>query len=233
MLSFNRRIKDNLVMRYARLAALLSIVLPITPAEIRIAPGVILVADKQLDDPNFQKTVIAVVDSSDEGTLGLILNRRTELPIKEVLEKWKQASRVKDPIFRGGPVGRSGMFALIRTKTPPEGAKRVISDIHLVTDRDGLEAHVTEGPARVRVYAGYTGWAPEQLESEISEGGWHLLPANPKLLFDEDPDTLWLRLSRHTEMQIAAYKTNLYPTPWTVIKCLGSPCSSFARMPAM
>jgi len=190
-------------MRFARLAVLITLALPLTSAPIRIAPGVILVADKQLDDPNFQKTVVVIADSTEEGVVGLILNRRSEMPLKDVLEKWKEASRVKDPIFVGGPVGRSGMFALIRVKTPPEGAKRVVSDIHLVTDREGLVPHLAEGPARVRVYAGYTGWAPDQLESEIAEGGWHVLPANPKLVFDEDPDSLWVRLSHNVEMQVA------------------------------
>ena len=221
-------------MRCARLTAFILIALPATPAGVRLASGVILVADKRLDDPNFKKTVVVVADHSEEGSLGLVLNRRSELPLNQVLEKWKEATRVKDPVFIGGPVGRTGMFALIRTKTAPEGAKRVTGDIHLVTDREALAPHLSDGPARVRVYAGYTGWAPEQLESEISEGGWHVLAANPKLLFDEDPDTLWLRLSHNIEMEVAAnYWTNLYPTPWTVIKCLGSPCSSFARIPAM
>jgi len=203
-LSFTSQFEDNFGMRFARLAVLIALALPLTSAPVRIAPGVILVADKQLDDPNFQKTVVVIADSTEEGVLGLILNRRSEMPLKDVLEKWKEASRVKDPIFVGGPVGRSGMFALIRVKTPPEGAKRVISDIHLVTDREGLVPHLAEGPARVRVYAGYTGWAPDQLESEIAEGGWHVLPANPKLVFDEDPDSLWVRLSHNVEMQVAS-----------------------------
>ena len=220
-------------MKPARLCTLILAALQLPAAE-RLAPGVLLVADKKLGDPNFSKTVVAIVDHSEDGTLGLVLNRRTEMPLSQVLEKWKEVARVKDPIFMGGPVGRSGMFALIRSKTPPDGAKRVVGDIHLVTDRAGLAQHVSEGPTRVRVYAGYTGWAPDQLASEMSEGAWHVLPANPRLIFDDDPETLWLRLSHAADMQLArTYNTNLYPTPWTVIKCLGSPCSSFARIPAM
>ena len=199
----------------------------------RIAPGVLLVADKKLDDPNFRKTVILIADHTDEGTLGLVLNRRTEMPLSQVLDSWKEAARVKDPVFVGGPVGRAGMFALIRLKTALDGAKRVVGDIQLVTDRKGLAAHLGEGPAIMRVYAGYTGWGPDQLASEMSEGAWHVLPANPKFVFDDEPETLWQRLSHSAEMQVAGYKTNLYPTPWTVIRCLGSPCSSLARIPAM
>jgi putative transcriptional regulator len=213
-------------------------------AEVPLAPGVLLVADKDLKDPNFAKTVIVIADYDDEGTLGLVINRRTELALSEVLDKWKEAAGVKDKIFMGGPVGRTGMFALIRSKTPPQGAKHVLADIHLVTERDGLGPHLAEGPARVRVYAGYTGWAPDQLESEIADGGWHVLAANPKFVFDDDPNSLWIRLSHTADMQVAANSravrslrvaqdTNLYPTPWTVIKCLGSPCSSLARIPAM
>lgn len=203
----------------------------------RLAPGVILVADKDLQDPNFAKTVVVIADYSDEGTLGLVINRRTDVSLSEVLDKWKEASGVKDPIFVGGPVGRTGMFALIRSKTLPQGAKHVLDDIHLVIDRAALAPHLSDGPARVRVYAGYTGWGPDQLESEIADGGWHVMRADPKTVFDEDPDTLWVRLSHLADMQVASlqapYTTNLYPTPWTVIKCFGSPCSSFARMPAM
>ena len=214
-------------------ALLMALAIPLASAE-RLAPGVLLVADRKLVDPNFSQTVIVIADHSEEGTLGLILNRRTELPLSQVLEKWKEAARVRDPVFLGGPVGRTGMFALIRSKTPPEGAKRVVGDIHLITDRAGLAPHLSEGQTRVRVYAGYTGWAADQLESEMTEGAWHVLPANPKMVFDDDPETLWQRLSRQAEMQLAErYRTSLYPTPWTVIKCLGSPCSSLARMPPM
>jgi putative transcriptional regulator len=223
-------------MRAAWLFVSIAIALQLS-AEVHLAPGVLLVADKDLQDPNFAKTVIVIADYTDEGTLGLVLNRRTDVALGDVLDKWKEATGVKDKIFMGGPVGRTGMFALIRAKTAPEGSKRVLSDIHLVTERAGLGPHLAEGPARVRVYAGYTGWGPDQLESEISDGGWHVLPANPKLVFDEDPDSLWIRLSHTADMQVAssepAQATNLYPTPWTVIRCLGSPCSSLARIPAM
>jgi len=74
---------------------------------------------------------------------------------------------------------------------------------HLVTDRAGLAPHLSEGPTRVRVYAGYTGWGPDQLESEMTEGAWHVLPATPKFAFDDDPETLWTRLSHSAEMQLA------------------------------
>ena len=186
-----------------RLITLILITLQLTAGTERLAPGVLLVASKKLDDPNFRKTVIVIADHTDEGTLGLILNRRTELPLSKVLEKWNEAALVKDPIYIGGPVLRTGMFALLRSKTPPAGAKRVSGDIHLVTDRPGLAAHLGEGPTRVRLYAGYAGWGPEQLESEMAEGGWHVLPANPKLLFDDDPGSLWQRLSHVAEMQVA------------------------------
>lgn len=184
--------------------ALLLVAATLTAAD-RLTPGTVLVADKKLDDPHFRKTVVLIADHSDDGILGLILNRRTEMPLSQILESWKEAARVTDPIFVGGPVSRRGMFALIRLKagTPPEGAKRVVSDIHLVTGRAGLAPHLADGPQRVRVYAGYTGWAPDQLESEMREGAWHTVPANPAIIFDEEPETLWQRLSRAAEMQLA------------------------------
>jgi putative transcriptional regulator len=191
----------------ARLLSLSYVLSPLAvsqiPGNVRLANGVLLVADKQLEDPNFRKTVIVIADHTDEGTLGLILNRRTQTPLSDALEKWKEAGRVRDPIYVGGPVGRTGMLALVRAKSTPDGGKRVIGDIHLMADKQGLIPFLSDGPDRVRVYAGYAGWAPEQLESEIADGGWHVLPANPRLVFDVDPDTLWVRLSRLAEMQLA------------------------------
>jgi putative transcriptional regulator len=176
---------------------------PQATSRVRLAPGVLLVADRDLQDPNFRKTVIVIADQNDEGALGLILNRRTDRKLSEVLPRWKEAAGVRDPFFVGGPVGTDGMFALIRSKTPPAGAKRVIGDIHLVLDREGLAPHIAEGPERVRLYAGYAGWEPGQLESEIDAGGWHTMAANPRLVFDPDPESLWLRLSRLAETQLA------------------------------
>jgi putative transcriptional regulator len=176
---------------------------PQAASRVRLSPGVLLVASRELRDPNFRQTVIVIADRQDEGALGLILNRRTDLKLSEILGKWKEAAGVRDPIFVGGPVGTNGMFALLRTKVAPSGAKRVTGDIHLVVDREGLNAHLAEGPDRVRLYAGYAGWEPGQLEAEIDEGGWHVLPANPKTVFDPDPDTLWARLVRLTELQLA------------------------------
>ena len=135
----------------------LLIALSLIAADVRIAPGVILVASRSLADPNFKQTVVVIAEANEEGTLGLVLNRRTDMPLSQVLEKWKEAAAVKDPIFMGGPVGRTGMFALIRTKTPPEGAKRVLGDIHMVMDRGGLTPHLNEGPAKVRVSRGLYG----------------------------------------------------------------------------
>lgn len=179
----------------------------------RLAPGVILVANKKLEDPNFSKAVVLIADHSTEGTLGLILNRRTEMALSQALEQWKEAAKVRDPIFLGGPVGRTGMFALIRTKSASDSAQHIIGDIHLVTERATLKKFISDGPDRMRLYVGYTGWAPEQLESEIEEGGWHVMAPEPKLIFDPDPDTLWMRLSRLADMELAGRRLLLSPPP--------------------
>ncbi len=166
--------------------------------------GRILVANDQLGDPNFSRTVVLIVQyDEDEGTVGLILNRRSDIPLAKAFPAVKGARR--DPVYLGGPVGRTVVQALVRLGAKTPNATRLVGDVHLTVDKDLVERSVSSGadPSRFRVYAGYAGWAPGQLEAEIELGAWTVIRAGPAAIFDGDPDSLWIRLSREAHSVVA------------------------------
>ncbi|MCC6368373.1 MAG: YqgE/AlgH family protein [Bryobacterales bacterium] len=171
-----------------------------------LAAGKLLVASRKLGDPNFAETVIVIVSFDQKGTLGLVLNQPTQLPLSRIFSDLKGGKERTDTAYRGGPVERTDLQALLRSKAVPEGAVHVIGDVYLTSNRALVAKSLAEGsgPSRFRVYLGYAGWAPEQLEHEVELGAWHVLRGEPDLVFDPDPESLWTRMIRRTEMRFAS-----------------------------
>lgn len=174
------------------------------PGALReLAAGKVLIASRGLGDPNFVQTVVLLADHNDQGSMGLVINRRSEIPVSSVFphltRTWKAA------IFIGGPVAPTGILALLRTSTPLPDSRHVVADLHVITTREPLETLVRQGPGltHFRLYAGYAGWGPGQLERETVHGAWHVLSADPSIAFDNDPPTLWEREIRRTESRLA------------------------------
>jgi putative transcriptional regulator len=159
--------------------------------------GKFLVARRQLIDPNFNQTVVLLVEHSEEGALGLVINRPTEVKLSDVLEI-DGAARLVEPVYSGGPVAHGRMLMLLRAPETPEGAQPVFEDVHSSGSRELLERLVTQQGAveHFRVYAGHAGWAPGQLEAEIERGGWHVAPADSDLVFSMAPENVWPELNR-------------------------------------
>jgi putative transcriptional regulator len=137
--------------------------------------------------------------------LGLILNRRSKVPISRVLDGLAGAKDRPDPVYAGGPVERSDVLALVRSRRAPGDAKRVLGDVFLVSTKETLEktfASATDADS-VHVYLGYSGWTAPQLQHELDLGAWYIFPGSAKAVFDSEPDALWPQLIRETEMQIA------------------------------
>lgn len=178
--------------------------------------GTVLVADRKLKDPNFQQTVILIVKYDDDGTLGLALNRETDVPVSRVLADWQEARKHNEPVFLGGPMEKGSILALARSQEKIE-ADNVVGDVYVISDKSQLQKTLagTPGRSRLRVYVGYAGWAPEQLEQEIDAGAWHTIPGNRALIFDAEPDSLWLRLIQRTESEIAG----LMQAPQVLLDC--------------
>jgi putative transcriptional regulator len=153
--------------------------------------GALLVAAPSLLDPNFQRTVVLVTEHTDEGAMGLVLNRPTETTVEEAAPELSPLTGPAERVHQGGPVQPRAVVVLAEFLDPDEAAHVVLGDIGFVRADADLEQAGTE-TLRGRVYAGYAGWGPGQLESELEEEGWivveHPLPDE---LFSPGPDALW------------------------------------------
>ncbi|MGA3039793.1 MAG: YqgE/AlgH family protein [Bryobacteraceae bacterium] len=175
----------------------------VRPADL--AAGKLLVASRDLPDPNFAQTVVLLVQYNEDGVVGLIINRRSKVPVSRVLDDVAGAKGRADPVYAGGPVGRSDVLALVRSSSPSGGAKRVFGDVFVVSTKEGMEktfASAADADA-VHVYMGYSGWTGPQLEHELDLGAWYIFQGSAKAVFDSDPASLWDRFIRETELRIA------------------------------
>ena len=184
------------------------VLLALTAATLGFAvePCQMLVASQALGDPSFSKTVVLLVDVNRTGSMGLVINRQLRnTPVSRVFATARGAQPISDPIHYGGPVERGGMLALLRDAK----VKAACGGIALVNDAKQLDRILDRypGPAALRIYAGYTGWAKGQLEHEIELGGWRVLPFDEQLVYDAKPAALWERLIASTETQLASADT--------------------------
>jgi putative transcriptional regulator len=166
------------------------------PGAVRaLAPGKLLVAGRDLADPNFAEAVVLLADFDKRGATGLIVNRRTKTTLASVLPDLKKGQGASTLVFFGGPVEAPGVLALLRSEGTPANSRHVVGDVYLITTRALLDKTIAAGtgPDRFRVYVGYAGWAPGQLESETAHGAWQVLDGDAKLVFDPDPGSLWQR----------------------------------------
>ncbi len=173
-------------------------------AEHQIEVGNLLVASEKLGDPNFAESVVLVLDhDADKGALGVVINRRSEVPLSRVFPEIKGAS--SDPVYVGGPVSMTAVQALLRLPNEMGEVSHVLGDVYVTGNKQVIENSIREHVAssKFRLYVGYAGWAPGQLEAEVQIGAWTVLANRSKLIFDEDPDSLWSRLTRESHMQIA------------------------------
>jgi len=171
-----------------------------------LAAGKLLVARRSLADPNFAQTVILLVEhSDDEGTVGLILNRQTKIPVSRLSKEIEGAKGRSEPLYLGGPVQVEGVMALVRSHTKLEEAKHVLADIYMISNKTGLEKTISSNSASnsLRLYLGYAGWDAGQLEWELGMDAWNILPASAAVVFDPHPETLWSRLVEQAELQMA------------------------------
>lgn len=176
----------------------------VTSAGVRAADrtwqGQFLIAAPKLADPIFGRSVILMLEHNDTGALGIIINRRTEVPIGKVFPLPHVAKDREDPLFVGGPVQRQRIFVLMRAEQSPPAATEVVPDLFVSTRQPALD-HVLEeswSGDRFRVIAGYAGWSAGQLESEVKRGDWRFFPASAELVFDVPPEHLWDALNAQT-----------------------------------
>ena len=176
----------------ARLAVLL---FWLTSAAAQDAPnGILLVAKPGLTDPNFRETVVLVTQAADASTVGVILNRPTS----------RKHERGGAPIHFGGPVMGEVLVALFRAERAPEAAAfPVLKDVYLSMHPENIERLLARRDAEYRLFAGFSGWAPGQLQNEMQRDGWYVLPAASDLLFRKDTKGMWDELVRKARARVA------------------------------
>ncbi len=188
---------------------LLAVLLASTPGmgqDATLAAGKFLVASRDLGDPNFSETVILLIRYDEEqGAMGLVVNRWSDLPLSRVFHDLKDAKDRTDEAYMGGPVEPGNVLALLKSSTKPDEAQRVFANVYLVSSKALLEKALADRaePSVFHVYLGYAGWGPGQLEHEVELGAWHIMPPDVASVFDSDPETVWPRLIRRTELRIA------------------------------
>jgi putative transcriptional regulator len=166
-----------------------------------LRPGRLLVANPRLPDPNFDRTVVMLLAYSEEGAVGVVLNRPSTTTLAAPLPGWERLAAAPAVLFVGGPVQHQAVICLARAfghpaaSSPPSGWNAVLPDVgtlDLDLDPDGLQAAFSQ----VRIFAGYAGWGGGQLEAELGAGAWWILDAEANDPFSDEPASLWKRVLR-------------------------------------
>jgi len=172
--------------------------------------SILLVARKDLPDPFFRESVVLIAPSPVGQPIGVIVNRPTRVPLSGVFPDIEALGSRGETLFFGGPVAREQLVVVFRATAPREDALEVLDGVFMTSSRDVFrELFARPNPVEgLKVFAGYAGWAPGQLEAEVARGDWHLAPADARVLFGTSPDKLWEELERRA----SAKKTRFTPS---------------------
>ena len=157
-------------------------------------PSTFLVSREGLPDPNFSNSVILMTPLDPSGgAIGVIINKPTRITLAKLFPDLPRLAKLDDRVFFGGPVQVQSVSFVFRASTAPDEALEIMKGVYISSDDDLLRQLLgrekpTEG---LRVFIGYAGWAPGQLESEVSRGDWHRVDADARSLFDRKPESLW------------------------------------------
>jgi putative transcriptional regulator len=154
------------------------------------ARGQLLIAGPSLIDPNFWRTVVLIVEHSEEGAFGLVLNRPSETLVGEAVPEIEELVDPDETLYIGGPVQPSGVVVLGRFEDPGDGVLLAFDDVGVVGAGPSPEHHA-EGLRAGRAFVGHAGWGAGQLDEELERGDWILEPARVADAFSEEPRELW------------------------------------------
>jgi putative transcriptional regulator len=167
------------------------------------AKGMFLVATDVVQGELFANTVVLLLHYDETGAFGLVVNRPTDVELDELFADADELAGYRGTLFWGGPVQMDSLRALLYTDEPPEGAEKIIGSVYLVAFDDAVALGPTD-PARLRLYIGYAGWAPGQLDYELARGSWRILPATREQVFADEPRGLWKHLTPADEQRASA-----------------------------
>lgn len=160
---------------------------------VPLQQGVFLVAKPHLSDPNFIHSVILLVTYGKDGATGLVINKPAFIQLRHLVPEVKGLKGAAIPLFKGGPVSFNDISILFTSDKPEEDALQVTEGLYFSAKKEVILARLHNKPldSRLRVYAGYAGWAPGQLEHEIMRGDWITIKADVRKIFAEEPARIW------------------------------------------
>jgi putative transcriptional regulator len=156
--------------------------------------GKLLLAGPTLLDPNFRRTVVLIVEHTEEGAMGLVLNRPSTATVGDAVPDLDWLTESGERVYVGGPVAPNGVIVLAEWNDPDQAAVLVDDDLGFVPGEAPDPDQLLNAVRRARVFAGHAGWGPGQLEDELGEDSWIVVAALADDVFGEDPDELWRRV---------------------------------------
>lgn len=165
------------------------------------APGMFLVATKQIQDPRFQRSVVLLLSVEPAGAVGLIINKPSGMKLSSFFRDMRRTGAKEDQLYFGGPVETRKAFVLLRGRTDPRDALPILREIAVSTSEDVIKRTVRRKRAGrdYRLFMGYAGWGAGQLDQEIRRGGWYIVPADAETIFHDDGSKIWRELIRKGE----------------------------------
>ncbi|GAA1526803.1 YqgE/AlgH family protein [Streptomyces albidochromogenes] len=190
--------------------------------EVSSLTGRLLVASPALADPNFDRAVVLLIDHDDEGSLGVVLNRPTPVGVGDILLPWAGLAGDPGVVFQGGPVALDSALGVAvipgdegfprsrprSSRADPVGFRRVYGAIGLV-DLEAPPELLAAALGSLRIFAGYSGWGPGQLEEELKTGAWYVVESEPGDVSSPEPESLWRAVLRRQRSKLAMIAT--YP----------------------
>ena len=177
--------------------------------------GMFLVAKRSLGGSHFGQSVVYLVDHGEGGTLGLIVNRPSDVNLSEVIPDFEDKEAPAHALYYGGPVGLPVILMLVRSKSATGSMKHVVDDVYISSDRQILDEMLAakKPDSELRFYIGYSGWAAGQLDFELVRGDWHVVAADTDSIFSDETGSLWHRLIERLEPKgIQVDNRTLLPT---------------------
>ncbi len=163
--------------------------------------GMFLVARRALDESHFGQSVVYLVEHGEDGTLGLIVNRSSDISLSEAVPDIEDKQATAHALYYGGPVGLPMILMLVHSESATEGMEHIANGVYISSDRRVLDEVLTakKPGSEVRFYIGHSGWAAGQLDFELERGSWHVVAADTDAIFSSKTDSLWDRLIERLE----------------------------------
>ena len=166
---------------------------PASADEPKPTSAILIVAREELRDPNFKDSVVLVMNNVGDAPAGVIVNKPTRLTVSSLFPEIERLAPLHDKLYFGGPVEIASVSFLFRADAPPEHATPVLDGVYFSTNAELLRKLLARDKPMegLRIFVGYSGWGPGQLQNEIARGDWKLAPAKPDAIFDAKPEHPW------------------------------------------